>query len=370
MERSGGMVTGSHERNELVRVRHGSDSRVGVSGFVRIEKCVIEIVRLSLWKRPLALGRIVIVSKPLKNLNGQSCQICGDTIGLTATGDVFVACHECGFPLCHSCYEYELKHMSQSCPQCKTAFTSHQEGAEVEGDDDDEDDADDLDNEINYGQGNSSKAGMLWEEDADLSSSSGHDSQIPNPHLANGQPVMYFADSEILNLMSGEFPCATSDAQSMQTTSIGQSEKVHSLSYADPKQPGPESDEEIRRVPEIGGESAGTSASQPDAGSNAGTERVQGTGEGQKKRGRSPADKESKRLKRLLRNRVSAQQARERKKAYLIDLETRVKDLEKKNSELKERLSTLQNENQMLRQILKNTTASRRGSNNGTNNAE
>lgn len=53
---------------------------------------------------------------------------------------------------------------------------------------------------------------------------------------------------------------------------------------------------------------------------------------------------------RLLRNRVSAQQARERKKAYLFDLETRVKDLEKKNSELKEKLSTLQNENQMLRQ--------------------
>lgn len=54
---------------------------------------------------------------------------------------------------------------------------------------------------------------------------------------------------------------------------------------------------------------------------------------------------------RLLRNRVSAQQARERKKAYLIELETRVKDLEKKNSELEERLSTLQNENQMLRHV-------------------
>jgi transcription factor HY5 len=54
---------------------------------------------------------------------------------------------------------------------------------------------------------------------------------------------------------------------------------------------------------------------------------------------------------RLLRNRVSAQQARERKKAYLTELETRVKDLEKKNSELEERLSTLQNENQMLRQV-------------------
>ncbi|KAL2322418.1 hypothetical protein Fmac_026797 [Flemingia macrophylla] len=315
------MATGSHERNELVRVRHGSDCG----------------------------------SKPLKNLNGQICQICGDTVGLSATGDVFVACHECGFPLCHSC-----KSAGQSCPQCKTRFTNHQEGAQVEGDDDDEDDADDLDNEINYGQGNNSNVGMQWEEDADLSSSSGHDSQIPNPHLANGQ------------LMSGEIPCATSDSQSMQTASgpLGQSEKVHSLPYADPKQPGPESDEEVRRVPEIGGESAGTSASQLDAGSAGGPERVQGTGEGQKKRGRSPADKESKRLKRLLRNRVSAQQARERKKAYLIDLETRVKDLEKKNSELKERLSTLQNENQMLRQILKNTTASRRGSNSGTNNAE
>lgn len=54
---------------------------------------------------------------------------------------------------------------------------------------------------------------------------------------------------------------------------------------------------------------------------------------------------------RLLRNRVSAQQARERKKAYLNDLEVKVKDLEKKNLELEERLSTLQNENQMLRQV-------------------
>ncbi|EEF46986.1 transcription factor HY5 [Ricinus communis] len=132
---------------------------------------------------------------------------------------------------------------------------------------------------------------------------------------------------------------------------------------------GMESDEEIRRVPEFGGEQAGTSASGRDASSVAGRDRVQAPGEGQtpRKRGRSPADKENKRLKRLLRNRVSAQQARERKKAYLNELETRVKDLEKKNSELEERLSTLQNENQMLRHILKNTTASRRGGSSNTN---
>jgi len=34
MDRSGGMVTGSHERNELVTVRNGSDSGVRSSGSV------------------------------------------------------------------------------------------------------------------------------------------------------------------------------------------------------------------------------------------------------------------------------------------------------------------------------------------------
>ncbi|XP_073304725.1 transcription factor HY5 [Primulina huaijiensis] len=118
---------------------------------------------------------------------------------------------------------------------------------------------------------------------------------------------------------------------------------------------GMESDDEIRRVPEMGGEAVGMMASGHDGGSVGGP--VQQSTSGSRRRGRSPADKENKRLKRLLRNRVSAQQARERKKAYLIDLEGRVKELETKNAELEERLSTLQNENQMLRQILKNTTA-------------
>ncbi|KAK4783069.1 hypothetical protein SAY86_007443 [Trapa natans] len=130
---------------------------------------------------------------------------------------------------------------------------------------------------------------------------------------------------------------------------------------------GAESDEEIRRVPEMEGEAAGTSGASRDATGSAvaGAVRSQPSGQIQGKRGRSPADKENKRLKRLLRNRVSAQQARERKKAHLTDLEVRVKDLERKNAELEERLSTLQNENQMLRQILKNTTAGRRGASSG-----
>ncbi|MED6149785.1 hypothetical protein PIB30_065915 [Stylosanthes scabra] len=57
----------------------------------------------------------------------------------------------------------------------------------------------------------------------------------------------------------------------------------------------------------------------------------------------------------LLRNRVSAQQARERKKVYVNDLESRAKELEDKNSNLEERISTLINENTMLRKVLMNT---------------
>ncbi|XP_021737962.1 transcription factor HY5-like [Chenopodium quinoa] len=155
---------------------------------------------------------------------------------------------------------------------------------------------------------------------------------------------------------------ATTSATSAAANSLPSSSERSSGSalQLDHKE-GVESDDEIRRVPEMGGEPGVNSASGRDTSSAAGPDRVQASGQSQRKRGRSPADKESKRLKRLLRNRVSAQQARERKKAYLSDLETRVKDLENKNSELEERLSTLQNENQMLRHILKNTTAGRRG---------
>lgn len=115
-----------------------------------------------------------------------------------------------------------------------------------------------------------------------------------------------------------------------------------------------ESDDDIRRVPEMGGEMQGLGGSSTSVVANQ-LENLPhtSTANAQRKRGRTPIDKEHKRLKRLLRNRVSAQQARERKKVYLSDLETRVKEFEKRNAELEERVSTLQNENQMLRQILK-----------------
>ena len=48
---------------------------------------------------------------------------------------------------------------------------------------------------------------------------------------------------------------------------------------------------------------------------------------------------------------MSAQQARERKKVYVNDLESRAKELEDANSNLEEKISTLVNENTMLRKV-------------------
>lgn len=55
-------------------------------------------------------------------MSGQICQICGDDVGLTPQGELFVACNECAFPVCRDCYDYERREGSQVCPQCKTRF--------------------------------------------------------------------------------------------------------------------------------------------------------------------------------------------------------------------------------------------------------
>ena len=86
MEASAGLVAGSHNRNELVLIRGHEEP------------------------------------KPLRALSGQVCEICGDEVGRTVDGDLFVACNECGFPVCRPCYEYERREGTQNCPQCKTRY--------------------------------------------------------------------------------------------------------------------------------------------------------------------------------------------------------------------------------------------------------
>ncbi|KAL5203409.1 hypothetical protein ABZP36_014361 [Zizania latifolia] len=187
MAANAGMVAGSRNRNEFVMIRHDGDA-------------------------PLP-------AKPGKSVNGQVCQICGDNVGVSATGDVFVACNECAFPVCHPCYEYERKEGNQCCPQCKTRYKRHKGSPRVPGDEEEED-VDDLDNEFNYKHGNGK--GPEWQiqgqgEDVDLSSSSRHEPHRI-PRLTSGQQI------------SGEIPDASPDRHSIRSPTS---------SYIDPSVPVP-----------------------------------------------------------------------------------------------------------------------------------
>nr|GMD88777.1 probable cellulose synthase A catalytic subunit 3 [UDP-forming] [Ipomoea batatas] len=88
-------------------------------------------------------------ANPLQQSSRQICQVCGDEIGLTVDGDPFIACNECAFPVCRTCYDYERKEGSQVCPQCKTRYKRLKGCPRVEGDEE-EDDIDDVENEFNF----------------------------------------------------------------------------------------------------------------------------------------------------------------------------------------------------------------------------
>ncbi|KAL6848097.1 hypothetical protein ACP4OV_022225 [Aristida adscensionis] len=190
MAANAGMVAGS--RDGVVRIRHDSDGGGPTKQL-------------------------------MKNLNEQICQICGDTVGLSATGDVFVACNECAFPVCRPCYEYERKEGNQCCPQCKTRYKRQKvirQGSPRVPGDEEEDGVDDLDNEFNYTQGNDK--GPQWQlqgqGDVDLSSSSRHEPHHRIPRLTSGQQ------------MSGDIPDASPDRHSIRSPTP---------SYVDPSIPVP-----------------------------------------------------------------------------------------------------------------------------------
>ncbi|KAL9245079.1 hypothetical protein vseg_018773 [Gypsophila vaccaria] len=116
MATKGRLVAGSHNRNEFVLI-NAED-----------------------------FGRVTSV----KELSGQNCKICGDEIEVCGDeGEPFVACNECAFPVCRTCYEYERRDGNQACPQCRTRYKRLKGSPRVEGDDD-EDDIDDLENELKY----------------------------------------------------------------------------------------------------------------------------------------------------------------------------------------------------------------------------
>ncbi|KAK8642045.1 hypothetical protein V6N13_011407 [Hibiscus sabdariffa] len=50
------------------------------------------------------------------------CYVCGEHVGLNANGEPFVACHDCNFPICKTCFEYELKKGRKACPRCRNPY--------------------------------------------------------------------------------------------------------------------------------------------------------------------------------------------------------------------------------------------------------
>ncbi|KAG5034191.1 hypothetical protein JHK87_009101 [Glycine soja] len=51
------------------------------------------------------------------------CNSCGEQIGLDANGELFVACHECYFPICKACFEYEINEGRKVCLRCATPYS-------------------------------------------------------------------------------------------------------------------------------------------------------------------------------------------------------------------------------------------------------
>ncbi|KAG9445768.1 hypothetical protein H6P81_011896 [Aristolochia fimbriata] len=76
------------------------------------------------------------------------CRVCGDEIGYNEKGEQFVACTECGFPVCQPCYEYERSDGGQCCPQCNTRYKRHKGCPRVAGDEEDGGEADDFEDEF------------------------------------------------------------------------------------------------------------------------------------------------------------------------------------------------------------------------------
>lgn len=116
MDTGGRLIAGSHNRNEFVLINADE------------------------------IGRI----KSVEELSGQICQICGDEIEITVDREPFVACNECAFPVCRTCYEYERSEGTQACPHCRTRYKRIKGSPRVEGDEE-EDDIDDLEHEFDYG---------------------------------------------------------------------------------------------------------------------------------------------------------------------------------------------------------------------------
>ncbi|GAB2232710.1 hypothetical protein Droror1_Dr00011757 [Drosera rotundifolia] len=160
--------------------------------------------------------------KSLKGVVGQICQICGDKVGTTASGELFVACDVCGFPVCRPCYEYERKDGNQCCPQCKTRYKRFKGSPAVHGDLEEDLPAIDGNNELNFSSGShgdlqSTTQRLLgWHR---TTGSLGDD--IEGPSYNKEVPLSRVAYLTNGREASGEFSAASPDRFSMGSHGVG-----------------------------------------------------------------------------------------------------------------------------------------------------
>nr|AAT09897.1 cellulose synthase [Populus tremula x Populus tremuloides] len=50
------------------------------------------------------------------------CHTCGEQVGHDANGELFAACHECNYPMCKSCFEFEIKEGRKVCLRCGSPY--------------------------------------------------------------------------------------------------------------------------------------------------------------------------------------------------------------------------------------------------------
>ncbi|KAF9610958.1 hypothetical protein IFM89_026046 [Coptis chinensis] len=122
-----GLVAGSHRRNELHVMQNADESA----------KKVLTHCDMIYWS-----------ASSNTPISVKNCRVCGDEIGLKDNGELFVACYECGFPVCRLCYDYERSEGNQCCPQCNTRYKRHKGCPRVPGDEEDNGNGDDFDDEF------------------------------------------------------------------------------------------------------------------------------------------------------------------------------------------------------------------------------
>ncbi|WVZ21972.1 hypothetical protein V8G54_000516 [Vigna mungo] len=71
---------------------------------------------------PLHFYTKVVQNQKMVQSGVPLCNTCGEQVGLNDNGEVFVACHQCNFPICKDCFEHELNEDHRVCMKCGTPY--------------------------------------------------------------------------------------------------------------------------------------------------------------------------------------------------------------------------------------------------------